>query len=228
MESALISPTPATREPAASALKRPLRVFVIEPQTLLAKAICQLIKEDADLLSAGDAPAFDAQVLREAAPDLLVLDADGELSELRELVAECRASVPAARLCVLSAHLSADVMLRALSAGADGYLVKDITPSELISSLKAVVQGGFFADQRLSETLLRRHAHKRRRNAEDLSPREMDVVRFIAQGLSNKEISSRLLISDKTIKNHISSIFAKLNLNARTQVAVFAIRNGLV
>ncbi|MHB1550166.1 MAG: LuxR C-terminal-related transcriptional regulator [Vulcanimicrobiaceae bacterium] len=206
----------------------PIRVFVVERQVLLAKAICQLFDQDAAFAAAGDAPELDAHALRDAKPDLVVLDIDHDLGAMRESFKAIRECVPTARVCMLSAHLSSELMLRALSAGADGYLVKDITPSEFLASVKAMARGGFYADQRLSGMLLRRHALRRGHNREELSARELDVVRLIAQGLSNKEIGDRLMISDKTIKNHISSIFSKLHLAARTQVAVYAIHNGLV
>jgi two-component system response regulator DegU len=133
--------------------------------------------------------------------------------------------LPSVRVCVLTTNLSADTMMAALSVGANGYVVKDVTPNALIDSIKAVGAEGFYADPRLSAMLLKRNVE---RAPHDLSPRELDVVRLIAQGLSNKEIGSRLLLSDKTIKNHVANIFTKLNVNARTQVAIYALRNKIV
>jgi DNA-binding NarL/FixJ family response regulator len=98
----------------------------------------------------------------------------------------------------------------------------------MLASIKAVAGGSFYADPRLSGAVLRQRAQRRDRDISELSPREIEVVRLIAQGLSNKEISQRLLLSDKTVKNHISSIFSKLHMTARTQVAIHAIRTGFV
>jgi DNA-binding NarL/FixJ family response regulator len=116
-------------------------------------------------------------------------------------------------------------MRRALSAGADGYVVKDITPTELLASIKRVRNDGFYADPRLASILLKKNSM--RRYTVELSARELDVARLIAQGLSNREISERLILSDKTVKNHVSNIFSKLNVTARTQVAIYVLRNGL-
>jgi DNA-binding NarL/FixJ family response regulator len=118
-------------------------------------------------------------------------------------------------------------MQRAFSAGADGYIVKDILPEELIAAVKTMSAGSLYVDPRLVGFILRRHAGVGRREPNELSRREGDVVRLIAAGLSNREISQRLGLSDKTVKNHISHIFSKLDVTARTQVVVYAIRNGL-
>lgn len=203
---------------------RTFRVYVIEPQVLLAKAICSIFIEDDDIEMVGDSREFDREAFIVADPDLALIDCDTDLTCLSELIEQCKEAVPKAKICVLSAQLSPEVMLRALSAGADGYVVKDITPSELLSSLKRIQTDGFYADARLSRFLLK---HRANRDVVQLSARELDVTRLIAQGLSNREISEKLLLSDKTVKNHISNIFSKLHVTARTQVAIYAIRNGI-
>jgi DNA-binding NarL/FixJ family response regulator len=134
---------------------------------------------------------------------------------------------PDAKIGVLSGHLSSEVMQRAFSAGADGYIVTDITPVELIAAVTAIASGTLYVDPRLVGIILRRQVGIGRRDRNQLSPRETDIVRLVASGLTNREISQRLGVSDKTVKNHISHIFAKLNVTTRTQVVVHAIRSGL-
>lgn len=203
---------------------RPFRVYVIVPQVLLSKAICSIFSEDDDLDIVGDNPRFDGDAFVAADPDIALIDCDADLTCLPEMIEQCKTAVPNLRVCVLSTQLNAEVMLRAISAGADGYVVKDSTPSDLLASLKRVLVEGFYADPRLSRVLLR---HRSAQDIVQLSARERDVTRLIAQGLSNKEISQRLYVSDKTVKNHISNIFSKLQVTARTQVAIYAIRNGI-
>jgi DNA-binding NarL/FixJ family response regulator len=117
---------------------------------------------------------------------------------------------------------------RCLNAGADGYIVKDIIPAELIRALKLIASGESFVDARIAGRLLRRQNVTRGRlENSELSARETDVIRLIAEGLSNKEISARLNLSEKTVKNHISRIFSKLHIGARTQAAVHAIKSGI-
>lgn len=119
-------------------------------------------------------------------------------------------------------------MQRCLAAGAEGYIVKDVTPAELLRAVKMVAEGDTYVDPRVAGGLLRRRSISNGRpDLDELSVRETEVVRLIAEGLSNKEISARLGLSEKTVKNHISRIFSKLNICARAQAAVHAIRMGI-
>jgi DNA-binding NarL/FixJ family response regulator len=201
-----------------------LRVYIIEPEVLLRKALCRLFADDREIEIVGDDTAFDAQALVETKPDLVLVDSD-DISDARQTIAQCRSAIPGAKICVLSQHLRPEFMRRVLWAGADGYVVKDRTPDELVLSLKRVLADGFHADPRLTSVLLR---NKHASSAAQLSARELDVAKLIGEGLSNREISERLLLSDKTVKNHVSNIFSKLNVNARTQVAIYIHRNGLI
>ncbi len=140
-----------------------------------------------------------------------------------------REQAPQAKVCVLSTHIQPEVMQRCLSAGADGYVVKDILPVELIRAVKSVAGGQAYVDPRVAGGVLKRRSGGYGRGAQnELSVRETEIIRLIARGMSNKEISGKLHLSEKTVKNHISRIFAKLNISARTQAAVHAIKTGLV
>ncbi len=204
------------------------RIYVIEPQALLAKAICTVLSQDRNLCAVADSPSFDAEEYKKAAADVAVVDVDDNLRALETMIADCRAANPKTRICVISSHFSSELMLRAIGAGADGYVVKDTSPAELVRSVRTIATDGFHADGRLAGALLRQRATRTRGDVNDLSPRELQIVRLIVEGLSNKEIAQRLLLSDKTVKNHVSKIFAKLRVNARTQLVIRALRTGLV
>jgi DNA-binding NarL/FixJ family response regulator len=203
------------------------RVYVIQQQVLVAKALCNILQQDPHITVVGDGATVAESDLARSAPNLILLDSETSFDALSNTIGTCRLACPRARIGVLSEHLSADVMQRAFSAGADGYIVKDIMPEELVSAVKTMCAGSLYVDPRLVGLILRRHAGIGRREPNELSRREADIVRLIAAGLSNREISRRLGLSDKTVKNHISHVFAKLNVTARTQVVVYAIRNGL-
>lgn len=210
---------------AAAMITKPLRIYIMEPQPLLGKALFRMVSEDADLVVAGESRFLNVEELERARPDLVLADWDEDFNAIGDLVAKCRSVLPHVRICVLTAHLSAPMMMRAISAGVDGYVAKDVSPAELLTCLKQIGIDGFYADPRLTKVLLRSRA---KHEGVHLSKRELEVVRLVAEGLSNKEIAARLLLSDKTVKNHIANIFAKLDLSARTQIAVYAIRNGLI
>ena len=216
-ESSVESPAPA----------RPIRVFVIQPQVLMAKALCNALEQHAGIRIVGDACAVDAGQLAKAQPDLILVESDASFEVLSSAIGTCRTAWPKGKIGVLSEHLSSEAMQRALSAGADGYIVTDITPAELVTAVKAMGSGSLYVDPRLVGLILRKHVGIGQRDRNELSPRETDIVRLVANGLTNREISERLGLSDKTVKNHISHIFAKLNVRTRTQVVVHAIRSGL-
>jgi DNA-binding NarL/FixJ family response regulator len=203
------------------------RIYVIQQQMLVAKALCNILQQDPQITVVGDAATVSADELARTDPNLILLDSETSFDALSNTIGTCRLTCPRARIGVLSEHLSSEVMQRAFSAGADGYIVKDILPEELVAAIKTMSAGSLYVDPRLVGLILRKHAGIGRREPNELSRREGDIVRLIASGLSNREISRRLGLSDKTVKNHISHIFAKLSVTARTQVVVYAIRNGL-
>jgi DNA-binding NarL/FixJ family response regulator len=121
------------------------------------------------------------------------------------------------------------MMQRCLSNGAEAYIVKDISPPELLRAIKTVADGQSYVDPRVAGGLLRRRSlNAGKPDIMELSAREAEVLKLIAEGLANKQISARLHLSEKTVKNHVSRIFSKLNISARTQAAVHAIRAGIV
>jgi DNA-binding NarL/FixJ family response regulator len=208
-----------------TALRR-CRVIVVESQAIIGKALCHLLGGDRELDVICDARTASEAEIGVHQPDLLIIDIDGCESEFDEIIASCRSAAPNTRIVVLTSHAGQQSMQRCLACGVDGYVVKDISPGELMRACKAVARGETYFDPRVAGGLLRRLQSER--PAEDeLSLRESEIVRLIAAGLSNKEIGERLCLSEKTVKNHVSRIFSKLQITARTQAAIYAIRNGI-
>jgi DNA-binding NarL/FixJ family response regulator len=206
-----------------------IRLYVVEGQVLFAKALCQVFASERNIEIVGDSQTINEQAIAKARPDVVILDLDGGLPGVVEALELCRRAVPDAKICALSMRPAPEIMNRCLSAGAEGYIIKDVTPSELIRAVRLVASGETYVDPRVAGGWLRRRSMtSRRTDLNELSVRETEVIRLIAEGLSNKEISARLNLSEKTIKNHISRIFSKLNIYARTQAAVHAIKLGLL
>ncbi len=185
------------------------RIYVIEAQVLFGKALCQVFSTDPTLQIVGDSDSVTATALIKAKPDVILIDLDGGAMEVGEALTSCREAAPQARICVLSMRPQAEMMQCCLAAGADGYIIKDVTPAELTRAVKIVASGDTYVDPRVAGGLLRRRSMSNGRpDINELSIRETQVIRLIAEGLSNKEISSRLNLSEKTIKNHVSRIFS--------------------
>ncbi len=203
------------------------RTLIIEGQALFAKALAHVLQLDPTIQVVGDANALSDSFVREVRPDLILIDLDGVGAELKEDIMAARRVVPTLKVGVFSTHVVPDVMQRALNAGADGYIVTDVTPREFLRAVHCIAAGDSYVDPRIAGRMLRRSA-TRQKDPLDLSAREHEVVTHIVGGLSNKEISYKMSLSEKTVKNHVSRIFSKFDCTARTQVAVHAIRSGLV
>jgi len=204
-----------------------VRLYIVEPQRLVVEALRHVYSQDPLLVVVGDAPTVDRTQLADLRPDIMVLDIDGLALSVEEAIDISERASPQTLVCVISAQHRPRVMQRALSAKAAAYVVKDTTPSMMIEIVHTVARGEFYADPRLAGAMLRRRS-TRSTEASELSSREFEIVRLIADGLSNREIGNRLSLSEKTVKNHVSHILAKLKVNARSGVAVYAVRNGIV
>jgi two-component system response regulator DevR len=207
----------------------PLKTFVIERQALIAKALHSFLNENPMIRVVGDAPSVRVEDLQRTRPDLIVFGLDNALLDVSEALAVARSVCPNVRLCVLSSFANSAVMQRSIASGADGFVVKDISPSELDIAFRVLASGSSYVDPRVAGGMLkRRHDATHGSATSDLTAREADILRHIAGGLANKEIGAKLQLSEKTIKNYVSRILSKLSVSARTQAAVYAIKAGFV
>ena len=206
---------------------QPVRIFIIEQQLLFGKAVAQVLSEDKNIFVAGIARNRETMDLKDGQVDVIIIDVDNDIDEIEIGVEHLRTTCPSAKICAISTYLQPELMQRCLSAGVDGYIVKDTSLQELIAAIKTLAEGTSYVDPRVAATLLRGRTHSQIPYNGELSPRETDIIRLIAQGLSNRDIGQRLVLSEKTVKNHVSRIFSKLHFTARSQAAVHAIRNGL-
>lgn len=164
-------------------------------------------------------------------PDIILMDlvmpvVDG-ISAMRTI----RSSVPTARVIVLSSFLDEDSLLPAIQAGASGFLLKNVAPSELVRAINAAHRGEAIIDPAVAARLLATLAGDAQRapvQAQRLTAREQDVLELIVGGRSNKRIALELGIAEKTVKAHVSRVLAKLGVADRTQAALLAVREGIV
>jgi len=207
---------------------RLIRLFIIDPQPLIDAALSHLLEANEYLNVVGSAQSVKALTLRTVCPDVVLLGHAHGSSDICEMVAVCKESVPSTNVCVMSCHPHPEMLQRVIDAGAAGYMIKDAQPSELIEAIKMIAVGATYVDPRAGGLLLKMHGRTRRPGQINaLSNREIQVVRLIAGGFSNKEIGATLSLSEKTIKNHISRIFSKLQVTGRTQLVIHAIKTGI-
>jgi len=200
---------------------------LVERLPLVVKALRYVLALDPGISVVGDVGEATDPAIAELRPDIVIVDLDELSVPMEEAIGACERASPQSRICALSAHHRPRVMQRALAARADAYIAKDTSPAALIEIVHSVAAGEFYADPRIAGAILRRRSG-RTQDVSELSSREFEIVRLIAEGLSNREIGRRLTLSEKTVKNHVSHILAKLKVTARSGVAVYAVRNGLV
>jgi DNA-binding NarL/FixJ family response regulator len=208
-------------------MTRALRVAVIVQQGVFRSSLCSALEQY------NDVEAFGLQAIPDhpfsAEPDIAILDLDFQPENHRELLRRLIAVAPNAKSCIVAFRAVPATVRQCLSLGATGFLLKECTVEELYRATKTIAAGEIAVDPRLAGSLLKGLEPERipGRNP-SLSEREMEVIRLIALGLTNRQIAANLKLSEKTIKNHVSHIFRKLKITARTQAAIHAISNNML
>jgi NarL family two-component system response regulator LiaR len=174
------------------------------------------------------------ELARRLQPDVVLLDLVMPGLDGIQATPRIVESSPHSRVIILTSFGEEDKVVPAIRAGAQGYLLKDIAPTELVKAVRAAYQGQVQLHPEVARKLMSAVAAKEEPQAsrqpalpEELTERELEVLRLIAGGLSNHEIAAALVISEKTVKTHVSSILGKLHLEDRTQAAIYALRHGL-
>lgn len=209
-----------------------IKVLIADDHQLMRQGIMQLIEMDEDIIVIGEAKDGNEclSMLKKAKPDVLLLDINMPNKNGLDVLRKLKEKKKKCKVLVLTIHNETEYLLNAIEAGADGYILKESGFEELREAIHMVYQGEHYIQPRLIPAMNSRLA-KRDIDMEKinrLSKREIDVLIFTAQGYFNKEIAIKLEISERTVKNHMSSIFKKIDVVDRTQAAVFAIRNNLI
>jgi NarL family two-component system response regulator LiaR len=212
-------------------MPKPIRILIADDHALVRKGLCALLGTKPDLEVVGEAADGDQAVLavRALQPDVTLLDLVMPHKDGIAAIREIKQEDPAARILVLTSFSEDERVFAAVKAGALGYLLKDCSPTELIQAIEAVYRG----EPSLSPSIALKLVRELRRPSslplteEPLTGREVEVLKLVAQGLSNQELAERLLISERTVGVHISTILSKLHLANRTQAALYALREGL-
>ncbi|GAS90446.1 LuxR family two-component response regulator [Mycolicibacterium brisbanense] len=202
-----------------------IRVFLVDDHEVVRRGLIDLLSADPELDVIGEADSV-AQALARvpaSAPDVAVLDVrlpDGNGIELcRELLSR----MPDLRCLILTSFTSDEAMLDAILAGASGYVVKDIKGMELAQAIKDVGAGRSLLDNRAAAALMAklRHDAEHADPLSGLTQQERVLLELLGEGLTNKQIAARMFLAEKTVKNYVSRLLAKLGMERRTQAAVF-------
>jgi DNA-binding NarL/FixJ family response regulator len=207
------------------------KVFLVDDHPIVRQGLAQLINNEADLIVIGQGEdAFQSlRAIREAKPDLVLVDVSLKDSDGIELLKELKSQSPDLPALVVSMHDESLYAERALRAGAGGYVMKQEAPQTLLVAIRTVLSGQVYVSGKMGATLLKRMVAGKKRDGglpmDRLTDRELEVFRLIGAGKSVKEIAENLFLSVKTVEAHREHIKEKLNIKSSAELLRFAIRN---
>ena len=209
-----------------------VKIMIADDHHMVREGLKNLLEIDGDIkvISEANDGVECLDLLNHIRPDVLLLDINMPNKSGLEVLEEIRRRKMNIKVLVLTIHNEVEYLLRAVEIGIEGYILKDSESSVLKKAIFAIHNGEIFIQPSLAPLLnskmIERDADKQK--IDELTKRELDVLKLLAKGMFNKEIAQTLNISERTVKNHVSNIFKKLVVADRTQAAVFAIRNNLI
>lgn len=209
-----------------------IKVMITDDHVLMREGIKQLLEFDGGIqVIAEAADGIECmEKLETINPDVLLLDINMPNKNGIEVLQEIRKKKMNIKVLILTVHNEVEYLLKAVDIGVDGYILKDSESAELKNAINHVLVGDNYIQPSLIPALNSRLVNRDidKEKIEALTKRELEVLIQVANGMFNKEIAINLNISERTVKNHISNIFKKIEVNDRTQAAVFAIKNNLI
>jgi two-component system NarL family response regulator len=212
-----------------------IRLLIAEDETVVRMALAQLLTAETDIEVVAQAANGEIAVdlARRLKPDVVLSDLAMPKMDGIAAIRQIKLETPQCAVVVLTIHHDDDHLFAAIKAGASGYVLKEAPPEQTVAAIRAAARGEGFLGPSLVGRVLEEFARVGRLRAAakevfaELTRREMEVLELLGKGLRNKDIAQRLFLSEKTVKNHISSIFTKLQVNDRTEAALLAAKHGL-
>ncbi len=216
-------------------MQKPYRIVIAEDYTILREGLRALVTSNSDFDVVGEAEdgleAIRCVVKHE--PDLVMMDLSMPRTNGIEAISEIKRRCPQTKVLALTVHKAEEYVLETLRAGADGYVLKDATHSELMMALENVLSGRRYVSPGVSDKLIEGYLEgktpsKETSSWDTLTPRERQILKLIAEGYKNKEIADYLYISPKTVEKHRANLMRKLDLHSVSALTAFAMERGLI
>jgi NarL family two-component system response regulator LiaR len=211
-----------------------IRVLIADDHQVVRQGLRTFLELQEDILviaEAGDGQAA-VEMARQLHPDVILMDLVMPRLDGISATRQVKAFDVEIKVIALTSFTEDDKIFPAIQAGASSYLLKDISPDSLVEAIRAAHHGEARLHPEIARRLMQQVSQQaspvRESQVDDITERERDVIRLVAKGRSNHDIAQELFISEKTVKTHISNILSKLNLQDRTQLAIYAIKKGLV
>ena len=209
-----------------------VKIMIADDHSMIREGLKNLLELDGDIQVIAEAVDGEdcLEKLQLVKPDVLLLDINMPKKNGLEVLKSLKSRRSKLKVLVLTVHNETEYLMKAVDIGVNGYVLKDSESAELKKAIFTVADGETYIQPSLIPALNAKmiETNKDAEKIKSLTKRELDVLKFLAVGMFNKEVGKRLEISERTVKNHVSNIFKKLGVTDRTQAAVFAIRNNLV
>ncbi len=209
-----------------------IKIMIADDHSMIREGLKNLLELDGNLKVIAE--ALDGkdclEKLQTVTPDILLLDINMPVMNGLEVLKYLKEYYPKVKVLVLTVHNEVEYLMKAAEIGVNGYILKDSDFEELRKAIMTIIGGETYIQPSLIPALNSKMIEKNEddKKLENLTRREVEVLKLLAVGMYNKEIAEKLHISERTVKNHISNIFKKIDVTDRTQAAVFSIRNNLV
>ncbi|RBP92404.1 LuxR family two component transcriptional regulator [Cytobacillus firmus] len=209
-----------------------IKVLIADDHHVVRRGLVFFLKTQPEIEIIGEAKngREAVEMMQTNQPDVVLMDLDMPVMNGIEATRQIKASCPEVKIMILTSFSDQDHVIPAIEAGASGYQLKDIEPDILVQVIIQLMKGENQLHPKATSHLLTHLTNKNsteRQPLEELTKRELEVLREIAKGKSNKEIASSLYITEKTVKTHVSNLLSKLELADRTQAALYAVRHGI-
>jgi DNA-binding NarL/FixJ family response regulator len=217
-----------TSQTADGATSRRIGVFLLDDHEIVRRGVRDLLEAEPDIEVVGEAGTASSAIARIPAlrPDVAVLDMRLPDGDGVEVCREVRSRMPEVACLILTSFGDEEALFSAVMAGAAGYVLKQIRGTDLVSAVRTVAAGQSMLDPQATSKLMARLRDQPKKNdpLASLSPQERRILELIGEGLTNRQIGERMFLAEKTVKNYVSALFAKLGMERRTQAAAFAVR----
>jgi DNA-binding NarL/FixJ family response regulator len=217
-----------TSQTADGATSRRIGVFLLDDHEIVRRGVRDLLEAEPDIEVVGEAGTASSAIARIPAlrPDVAVLDMRLPDGDGVEVCREVRSRMPEVACLILTSFGDDEALFNAVMAGAAGYVLKQIRGTDLVSAVRTVAAGQSLLDPQAAGKLMARLRDQPKKNdpLASLSPQERRILELIGEGLTNRQIGQRMFLAEKTVKNYVSGLFAKLGMERRTQAAAFAVR----
>ncbi|MDR3601031.1 MAG: response regulator transcription factor [Desulfosporosinus sp.] len=204
-----------------------MNIVIVDDHPLVLQGLSVVISVEGDMNLIGEATNMEEaiEVVTRTKPDIVLVDLRLKKVSGLDVVKVCREKNPASKYIILTFSVDQEDFRRARELGVDGYVLKDAFPEELISAIRLVYRGRKYYDPYMVDLMMNKDENDSK--LEQLSPRELEVLRALGEGLNNKSIAKKLFITEFTVKKHVSQVLAKLDVTDRTQAALYAMEKRI-